>query len=835
MLCTPPNTLMLAAVSLIVAGACGDTPSQVSTRHAGDATARGAGAGKAGASPGYAGINPDAFAPRSPIPAAREAAKRSLDSPKSIAAAVASADALAAYLIASPDAADARGAAALSAKLRLLAVGAAAGLQTGPAARALGGDGAQARQLRKALATVESLERGGRVNDGPGLTRLALAVRALLGSDPDEKSIEFDRRAAMRLALGETAEGSAVRAKWLVRLEDAWRELRQGASELRFFGFSRAAGRILCAGCSDAHHVTPDNVTKFLLNRKGNRNGLLCEAAFRDVTPAVSVSQTIERFRRCHRAFNVDERVEDNVWWGANTLALATMATARRLADAPVPRTPLEAAVRKRAAALNAALQTPVVLPVPAVLGPPPELSKSPRDGARTAGVVGLGFGGLTVNEEPLELYAVAPDGLRAGLRTVIGYDAGGAIVSYTRDDGPLSKLLRTGRGGSDGRGAGETPRLLDAIKGLRSAAQKRAARHRLRVSQGDDRGAVAEIIVDADASARDTIALIDQLKAAGYGHFRFVKTAAHGRTLPLRVRSAPESLVAQIKPGFDRPMIAVVHRGHVDLWAPRGRNAGARKRTRAKARLPEEVEAGYRGGEVIRFRIRPRNDPKVSGFDASVAVKAQKALRYFERWHGAGPLLHVIAAPGARAADVLRIARTYQERRGRGEIHEPGKIWAGTACGGKSYLANRKQPEGCPTGVSIAFSRARIPTARGLVKRYIEKKKKKKKKKKKPLNPMAASSCSKARIESVMNNHRGAFRRCYEKRLRVRPDLKGQVVVAFTIGVDGRVRVPIVETSTLNDPAVHRCLVTRVGAARFDVPASGVCQIRWPLRFQPR
>jgi len=840
----PPSSRSLAiALLLSLATACGGAGET-----SGDASGPGSGVAVGSGSDAVSSRGDASLAapPTSPLPRARAVVTRALDSPKSIARAVATADALTDYITAFPDVVDAMAARAHAARLRLLAVGSSAGLQTGPAARALGGDGAQARQLRKAMKDVRALEAAkARVSD-VDVAVLGLAVRALLGSDPDEKAIEFDRQKAYQLALGDRPEGMAVRAKWMVRFEKSLRELRTGASELRFFGFARAAGRIICPGCSDAHHVTPDNVTRFLLNVRKNRGGLICDEAFERPLPKGKAppGQEVERLRACTHAFAVDPRIEDNAWWGANGLALAVMATARTFVEAPVEPTVLEAAVQKRVGALRKALADPVVLPVPAVLGPPPEMLGGKRLSQRTAAVVGLGFGGLTVKAEPLELFAVAPDGFRAGLRTVVGLDKRGTIRSYTSRYSALGRLLRPlappepqrkrRRRARRGSAAAGGDAVQEGIRRIRAAAGRIARKHDLPVSKADDRGAVAEIIVDPEAPATDAIALIETLRTAGYGNFRFLKTAAHGRTFPLVVRSAPKDMIAAVRPGFDRALVAVVRPSYVDIFAPRGRRKGARKTTRRKARLPEEVEAGYRGGNIVRFRIKRKPDYDGVGYDPRVAAKAQQAFRYFERWYGVGPLLHVIAGPGALAADVLRIARTYQERPGKGEIDKPGTFWAGTSCGDESYVANRKQPEGCPTGVVVAFSRHPAPSEGGLKNRFIEKKRKKKKAKKKPsVEAPQSGRCNRGNIHDVMARKKKAFQKCYSKELADNPGLGGQVVLSFTIGSEGRVTIANVSKSTMGNRNVHRCLVKQVRKARFRQPLSGVCQVDWPMAFK--
>lgn len=776
----------------------------------------------------------------SPISGARKLVSAALDSPKSISRAVEMADQLTAFAQENPESPDALVARAWSVRFRLLAVGSSAGLQTGPAARALGGDGAQARQMRLALKELELVERKPPASF-KGLDQLAVGVRALLGGDPDEKTIEFDRRRAMELALGTTAEGAAIRSMLLIRFEQALRALHDGPAEKRFFEFARQSGRVICAGCSDAHHVTPENVSRFLLNPKKNMGGLLCDEAFEGGAPAgdSAPGKDIGRLKRCAESMGVDPAVEDNAWWGANTLALATMSTAHRLVAAPISSNQLEAPIRKRVAATRKLLERTLILPTPLVVGAP----LSAEDGSRPAGVdiagmVGLGFGGLMVSSSPLELYSVTPKGVTGHLRTVVGLDASGRIVSHTAKTGRrvlataevLEKAKRTSNGGLEP--------LVEPINSLRKKATALAKKYDLKVAKGDEAGAIAEVVVDPQVSASRVTAVLETLRGAGYAHFRFTKTTAHGRTLPLIVRSLPEAAATLLKPAFKRPMIADVKAGVVDIWMPKGPNKDVRK-LNPRVKIPDGVELGYRGKTMVRIRVSNEPSKTNVGLSLKTLVKVQKALQYIHGSSGASPLLHVRAGSGALAADVIRVARAFEERYAREAITEPVGLWPETVCGGKNYVANRRRPEGCPTGAAVVFSRLDAPSSRGISSKIVEPKKKKKAAAKPVVKPPeakpAAGFCDKGNIRSTMNRKRAAFRFCYEKQLRLSKGIAGRVVLGFTIGLSGSVKNARVKSSSLKNAAVHQCLLQKVKTAKFKKPEGGVCQVNWPLKFQPR
>ncbi len=782
--------------------------------------------------------------PPSPVEDAKKAAAADLGSPKTIQKAVDTADALVAWADKHPAAPDAVAARAWSAELRLLATGSSAALLTGPTARALGGDGAQARQLRQALQAVTKAEeavRGAKPQAKPDLKgldlgRLGLAIRALLASNADVKDVTFDLDAAWTLAKGTTPEGMALRAAWLERLERAVKAIRSEAPDVRFITFARTAGRLLCPTCADAHHVTPDMVGRFLIAKK-NKGGIICQGAVTWDKAPTTAEGVIERLAACAKDVGIPQGTERVAFWGANFLAIATLNLARELTQAPRPEgTPLTPAVVKRAKALEAALAAPVALPVPAIAESLPESGDRPADAKLPAVMTGLGFGGLTDRALPLAVWFVGPKDIRAGLWPVVSVGDEGIVSLTARSSYPagglsVMSLEDLGEAKPD-KETGAVEALMSAAVGLTRAADALAPKLQPPPAKGDARGKMAEIVVDALAPASAVVASLKALKARGYGNFRFAKTAAHGRTLALLTGSLDDALRDELGVVYERPLMAVVTRDHVDLWRP----ATPRKvdgkvlapKGDPKAKLPEEVSVGYVGRTVTRLRI-PIPGGMGRGLDDATLKIVDAGLQYLQKVSGAGPLLHVVAGKDALAADVLRVAHVFQEHRAKSTIEDPTPYWPETECGGKGYMANRRLPEGCPVGVAVAFSDLAPPRVR-VNSRVV------KGDKPKPAAPPPAGFCDKRDIAANMRKRKAAFRFCYERELRLKRDLAGRVVVSFTIGLDGKLRgAPRVASSSLKDAAVHKCLLKNVAKLRFKPPQGGVCQVRWPFKFHPR
>lgn len=65
--------------------------------------------------------------------------------------------------------------------------------------------------------------------------------------------------------------------------------------------------------------------------------------------------------------------------------------------------------------------------------------------------------------------------------------------------------------------------------------------------------------------------------------------------------------------------------------------------------------------------------------------------------------------------------------------------------------------------------------------------------------------------IMAIVNSHSSAIQACYERGLKRNPNLKGKIVVRFTINYLGKVTKTDVVSSTLNNEAVERCIISRI------------------------
>ena len=84
--------------------------------------------------------------------------------------------------------------------------------------------------------------------------------------------------------------------------------------------------------------------------------------------------------------------------------------------------------------------------------------------------------------------------------------------------------------------------------------------------------------------------------------------------------------------------------------------------------------------------------------------------------------------------------------------------------------------------------------------------------------------------VTRVFQRRSSAFRRCYENRLRVRPNIQGKIVIRFTIGSAGRITRITVASNSTGDSAVGSCIVDKVRGMRFSPPENGEVTFTYPI-----
>jgi len=77
------------------------------------------------------------------------------------------------------------------------------------------------------------------------------------------------------------------------------------------------------------------------------------------------------------------------------------------------------------------------------------------------------------------------------------------------------------------------------------------------------------------------------------------------------------------------------------------------------------------------------------------------------------------------------------------------------------------------------------------------------------------------------------AIRICYERSLKVNPDVQGKVTIRFTIGRAGTITDIQITENTTGDAAIGTCIAQKVRAWRFSPPDEGEVTFSYPFLLQ--
>jgi TonB family protein len=79
-----------------------------------------------------------------------------------------------------------------------------------------------------------------------------------------------------------------------------------------------------------------------------------------------------------------------------------------------------------------------------------------------------------------------------------------------------------------------------------------------------------------------------------------------------------------------------------------------------------------------------------------------------------------------------------------------------------------------------------------------------------------------------------GLIKACYENALKRNPNLKGRVVIRFTILETGSVADVSASQSTLGAPEVATCIMNTMRSWRTQFKPSGPVTVEYPFLFTP-
>jgi hypothetical protein len=99
--------------------------------------------------------------------------------------------------------------------------------------------------------------------------------------------------------------------------------------------------------------------------------------------------------------------------------------------------------------------------------------------------------------------------------------------------------------------------------------------------------------------------------------------------------------------------------------------------------------------------------------------------------------------------------------------------------------------------------------------------------------DPIVLGTMEKWLVDRVVKQHLTEIRYCYEKELAKNPKLFGKVVTKFVIAKDGTVSQATTKNTTMKNPLVESCVVTRFERMRFPPPrGGGIVVVSYPFVF---
>ncbi len=93
-----------------------------------------------------------------------------------------------------------------------------------------------------------------------------------------------------------------------------------------------------------------------------------------------------------------------------------------------------------------------------------------------------------------------------------------------------------------------------------------------------------------------------------------------------------------------------------------------------------------------------------------------------------------------------------------------------------------------------------------------------------------SGSPADKAGVTGVFRRRQGAIRYCYERALKVHPEVQGKVTIQFTIGAAGRITEIAVITDTTGVASIGECILSKVRTWRFQPPEKGSARFTYPF-----
>ncbi|MCK5687774.1 AgmX/PglI C-terminal domain-containing protein [Myxococcota bacterium] len=99
---------------------------------------------------------------------------------------------------------------------------------------------------------------------------------------------------------------------------------------------------------------------------------------------------------------------------------------------------------------------------------------------------------------------------------------------------------------------------------------------------------------------------------------------------------------------------------------------------------------------------------------------------------------------------------------------------------------------------------------------------------------PVVMGSLPKDVIQKVINKNKNQIRYCYEVQLQRNQNLEGKISVKWIISATGSVSKTSLNSSTMKNRAVERCILAKIKTWKFPAPAGGgIVEVNYPFVFK--
>jgi outer membrane biosynthesis protein TonB len=294
-------------------------------------------------------------------------------------------------------------------------------------------------------------------------------------------------------------------------------------------------------------------------------------------------------------------------------------------------------------------------------------------------------------------------------------------------------------------------------------------------------------------------------------------------KKLPVEVKHAPKPVPVKVKP---RAAPVPVHNTRGEAPRPSGGNEGAG----AKAKGPQGKKGAANKPKAAVHMTDSRGNPNAKSPAKSDTPRGQGNVEaLFDNLNSTISLKMAAAGAGANAASKnLHGDRGAFTTEGNGGL---GQMGEGSGGGGTSQNVHGRGTEGLGDGKTgkgigaIGSGGNLSGTGHGRPAVSVGN----------AGDTIVMGGLDKSVIDEVVRRHYPQISHCYSREMGSSPNLEGRISTRWSISGSGRVSAAAVESSSMNNPAVEKCLLGVIKNMIFPEPLGGtIVEVTYPFAFRP-